>query len=156
MSDLSSTKYENSNLFIDRLRTIKDGHTQKELAEWLGISITTLNGYFTGNSRPNLDFLVTLAKKGINLNWFITGVGPLFIDYPEYAIYTPEEQVFLHDLETEEGGITNKDEAIKSFRQLKEYQKHTNANKTEYVIGLKILKTTYGKRHQNIKTDTSL
>jgi hypothetical protein len=40
----------------------------------------------------------------------------------------------------EEGGISNKEDAIKSFRQLKEYQKNTDANKAEYLIGLKILK----------------
>ena len=131
--------------------------SQKDFSEWIDVSPARINNYLSGRRNlPAADLLYVLALKGVNINWLLTGKGPLFIDYPENAIYTPQEQVFLHDLETEEGGITNKDEAIKSFRQLKEYQKHTNANKTEYVIGLKILKTTYGKRHQNIKTDTSL
>jgi len=152
--DLSSTKYNNLDI-INKLNILKGEKGQKEFAEWIGISITTINNYFTGYSRPGIDFLLLLANKGINVNWFLTGNGPVFVNYPENAIYSPEEQVFLYTLETEEEGVTNKEEAIKAFRQLRDFQNNTNASKHEYSIGLKLLKVTYGKKHQKPQVDNN-
>jgi len=144
-----------NNFFISQLSIIKGERSQKEFAKWIGIPVTTINGYFTGFRCAGIEFLEKLANKGININWFLTGNGPVFVNYPENAIYSPEEQVFLYTLETEEEGVTNKEEAIKAFRQLRDFQNNTNASKHEYSIGLKLLKVTYGKKHQKPQVDSN-
>ena len=77
---MSSTKYEYSdNSLMARLELLRGDRSQKEFAEWIGESPTTVNGYFTGSSRPKIDFLRSMAMKGININWFLTGQGHPYI-----------------------------------------------------------------------------
>lgn len=53
--------------------------TQKEFAEWLDQSPKRINNYFIGMiDYPSGDFLLALAKKRINLNWFLTGEGSVY------------------------------------------------------------------------------
>jgi hypothetical protein len=67
---------------IERLELLRGNRSQKEFAEWLEESPTTVNGYFTGSSRPKIEFLRSLAAKNVNLNWFITGDGPVYNKEP--------------------------------------------------------------------------
>jgi hypothetical protein len=68
------------NNWIDRMYVLMGSRTQKEFAEWLEQSPKRVNNYFTGMiDYPSGNFLIALAKKGINLNWFLTGQGSPYI-----------------------------------------------------------------------------
>lgn len=63
--------------FNQRFREIRNdlGYTQKEMAERLGIGLSSLQRYENGTSFPDIRTLLDFAVIGINLHWFITGDG---------------------------------------------------------------------------------
>ena len=65
---------------IDRLKVLQGEKKQKEFAEWLGESPSTVNGYMTGFRRPGIDLLISLAERGVNVNWLLTGRGAVYIE----------------------------------------------------------------------------
>lgn len=50
----------------------------KDLAGEVGMSYTTFHHYASGRSVPKLDFFIALHNFGINLDWFMTGVGEMY------------------------------------------------------------------------------
>ncbi len=123
--------------------------TQKEFAEWLGESPTTVNGYFTGASRPKIEFLRSLAAKGVNLNWLLTGIGEVYIKKEGKSGLPPEAQVFLAELVQDGTPVENLPEIMKYLKDLREHQRHTDAAKEQLRVGLQIAKEQFKKR----KTD---
>ncbi len=53
--------------------------TGLQLAEKLGVTSGAMSGYEKGSSFPKPEKLEALAEIGLNLHWFITGVGPMLI-----------------------------------------------------------------------------
>ncbi len=52
----------------------------QKLADKLGVSQSSIAQYELGNREPNYNFLLQLyLKMGINLNWFVSGQGEMFI-----------------------------------------------------------------------------
>jgi hypothetical protein len=72
--------------------------TQKEFADWLGDLPKKVNDYLLGNSRPGWDFLGKLAKKGVNLNWLLTGQGAVYVKDQADFIIPPEAQLLLRQM----------------------------------------------------------
>lgn len=96
---MSREKNEKSNLeFAERLKVLKGSRTQKEFAEWLDEPVTTINGYFTGASRPNIDFVIKLAEKGVSPLWFLTGEGEIFLSSRKADALAPEIQALLFEI----------------------------------------------------------
>ena len=59
---------------------IKLNLTAKNLADEIGIPVRTIGGYERNENPPNQKFLTQLAiKYNINLNWFLTGKGNMFV-----------------------------------------------------------------------------
>jgi len=64
--------------------------TAKDFAGILNIPVRTLGGYERDENPPNEKFLTLLLEKfNININWLLTGVGNIYLDYDtsglEYA-----------------------------------------------------------------------
>jgi len=51
-----------------------------KFAEALGITSGTLTQYEKGASFPTVERLEKLARLGLNLNWYVTGDGPMLVD----------------------------------------------------------------------------
>lgn len=69
-----------------RLRQIRDkfAQTASEFAQMTGLEIRTYSGYERGERKPPVEYLATLAQKfNINLHWYITGNGSMFLPAPE-------------------------------------------------------------------------
>ncbi len=63
---------------LKKLRTTK-GLKQKEFAELLGITVSYLSQIENGEKGMGLDTLILLSGKfGANINWLLTGEGPMF------------------------------------------------------------------------------
>lgn len=58
---------------VKRAKQVMDFHTDAQLAEWLGISRSTLSNWMARNS---IDFPLVLGKlKQVDYNWLLTGKG---------------------------------------------------------------------------------
>jgi len=64
-----------------RLKKIRGSKTLAELAAELKISPQNIHRY-EGGRMPSGEFLTLLANKGININWILTGKGPMFSEEP--------------------------------------------------------------------------
>ena len=67
--------------FSKRLKELrlKEGTMQKEIAKFLGVTPTAVSDYENGKRSPPLDTITKLANRyGANLNWLLTGEGPMF------------------------------------------------------------------------------
>jgi transcriptional regulator with XRE-family HTH domain len=54
-----------------------EGLKQKELADQLGIPPNYISKYLSGVS-PTSDFFFAMYKKGININWLLSGEGEMY------------------------------------------------------------------------------
>ena len=69
-----------------RLKLIKEElkKSTSELAVLLDIPARTVGSYERGENPPNSKFLTALSEiLHINVNWFLTGEGSMFIEQPE-------------------------------------------------------------------------
>lgn len=53
--------------------------TQEELFDALGIPVSTQKKYEGSHREPGSAHLARLARAGINVNWLLTGVGPVLL-----------------------------------------------------------------------------
>ena len=51
----------------------------KQTAELTGISYPTIRNWIKGRYYPNGEYLVWLAKQGVNINWVLTGEGEVLL-----------------------------------------------------------------------------
>ena len=63
--------------------------TQAELAMQIGIHIGQLKKYEQGRTVPGGDALAAIAATGVNVNWLLTGVGPMRADGAGQAAAQP-------------------------------------------------------------------
>lgn len=78
---MKKTKFLHMSNISNRLATLIDN--QSEFARALGISHSRVNNYVHGKVQPNAELLQLLAeKKGININWLLTGEGPIYVPKP--------------------------------------------------------------------------
>ena len=63
----------------DRLRTVRETMrwTQVEMAERMGVSLRAYQTYEGNERQPRATDVAPLAELGINLNWLLTGLGPM-------------------------------------------------------------------------------
>jgi transcriptional regulator with XRE-family HTH domain len=87
-----------------RLRAWRDalGLTQGQLADRLGVHIGVLKKYEQGVNVPGGEALAALARTGVNVNWLLTGEGPMRQGAPERAPEAPETASERHDGEPAE------------------------------------------------------
>lgn len=55
------------------------GLDQKEAAEVLGLASSSYQNYELGTRGPRSDAMEKFANGGINLNWLVTGHGPMLL-----------------------------------------------------------------------------
>lgn len=61
----------NKELIINRLKEVNNFRTDKELADFLGISKTTISNWYTRNT---IDFELVLSKcEHVDINWLLFG-----------------------------------------------------------------------------------
>lgn len=79
----------------DRLVKIREteGYTQKEMADYLDVSLRSYSRYERENRDMPQKAFVKYAKLGINLNWLITGEGPMYRSELKKASGDAEGQV---------------------------------------------------------------
>lgn len=66
--------------FSERLGVIVGQERQIDFANRVGISQTTLSRLLNGKQEPGPDVLMKLCEAGYNVNWLLTGRGPVRID----------------------------------------------------------------------------
>ena len=117
---MSIEKFQQCDLFSERLRVIQGARSQRELASWLGESYKRINHYLTGVSSPAIDFLVRLSEKGINVDWFLTGKGPVYIEDPQHGALPPNVQVLLNEIEDEPGVVEELTSIVRSKKEMEQ------------------------------------
>ncbi len=55
----------------------KLGYTQAAFSELLGLHLSVLKKYETGHNTPGGEALAAIASTGLNINWLLTGEGPM-------------------------------------------------------------------------------
>lgn len=83
--------------FVVRLRLLIGSRTQKEFAEWIGQSPQRVNNYLNTGTEPTADFLRSLAKKGVNVNWLLIGEGPVYVESGRETI-PAEVEIIMKEL----------------------------------------------------------
>lgn len=84
---MQSTYSEN----LKKLRNKLNLSAQK-LADKLGVSQGSIAQYENGNREPNYNFILQLnIKLNVNLNWFCTGEGEMFIKNNTDDNYSKED-----------------------------------------------------------------
>lgn len=132
---------------IGRLELLKGSKTQREFAEWLDQPVATVGSYFTGTRRPGIDFFESLARKGVNLNWFLTGDGPVYLKGDNrIGQYPPEAQIFLMELIQDGIKPENLPEIMKRLKELRDLQKNVDASKEGLRLSLRVLKESFKGR----------
>lgn len=65
----------------DRLRQVREdlGLSQPQMAEALGMPFGTYQAYEQDRSAQKASMLARLAERGIDLNWLLTGRGPMHV-----------------------------------------------------------------------------
>lgn len=59
----------------------------RELAEKLGVSTGSIQNYEVSKREPNYNFMLLLCELlNVNLNWFVTGKGDMFIGTQNEAL----------------------------------------------------------------------
>ena len=61
----------------ERLQKLRGGKTLIEFARENQTSPQNIHNYEKGRN-PSAEFLISLASKGININWVLTGEGPIY------------------------------------------------------------------------------
>lgn len=61
-----------------RLRHIRSGRSQAELAAATGVALRTWQHYERDERVPDADFLMRLAEMGVDVRWLVTGEGEPF------------------------------------------------------------------------------
>ena len=75
--------------FGERLKTLRGGTSQAELAELLNLKQTTLSNYERSRNEPTFEVLRLICSHfGVNLEWLVFGSGPM----------RPEEAQTTHSL----------------------------------------------------------
>jgi transcriptional regulator with XRE-family HTH domain len=81
----------NKNKVGDRIRQIRAVMSQQDFADKLGVSLSTLRRYESGERPPDAGFLVELYEKHhIQPLWVLTGDGSISIDDPQTAVSAPK------------------------------------------------------------------
>jgi len=83
-----------------RLKLIrkKKGITQSELGEKLGIQFQHVSKYERGETVPTWENLIKLAQIfDVNINWFLTGKGKMFLSPITYSIEKDGPLSLVHD-----------------------------------------------------------
>jgi transcriptional regulator with XRE-family HTH domain len=72
----------------DRLKQLRDSlnHDRNQMADRLGITVSSYSRYEGGTMLPGLNILIMLARRlDLSLDWLITGKGPMFYREREAA-----------------------------------------------------------------------
>ena len=68
---------------------------QDQLSEIAGLSKTTICDYEVGKTPPGINFLILLGKRyNVNLDYIVTGEGPMFKDVSQFPGIKPGEKLF--------------------------------------------------------------
>lgn len=79
-----------SNGIAERLRAlrIRIGFARRsDMAHHLGLPSSTYSAYEGDAGPPKVEWLVELARRGVNLNWLLTGEGDMLL--PPHAVSLP-------------------------------------------------------------------
>ena len=117
---MSIAKSQQCDIFSERLRVIQGERSQREFAAWIGESYKRINHYLNGVSSPAIDFLVKLSEKGINVNWFLTGKGPVHIERPQNDSLPANIQVLLNEVEKIPAIVDDLTAVVRSKREMEE------------------------------------
>ncbi len=65
--------------FKDRIKTWRKhlGWSQAAFCDATSIPLRTQKGYEAGTRAPGSEALASIAKTGVNINWLLTGEGPM-------------------------------------------------------------------------------
>lgn len=68
-----------------RLKEIRDSfeYSQRNMSKSVGVSVGTWQAYEAGTSIPGGKVLEAIAKLGFNVNWLLTGEGPMYFPAEE-------------------------------------------------------------------------
>jgi len=73
--------------------------TQEAMAKALGITFQTYNRYEKGHRIPDGEVLEKIAQTfGVNLNWLLTGEGPMFVKKPHWLEEREEQEALAKEL----------------------------------------------------------
>jgi phage repressor protein C with HTH and peptisase S24 domain len=79
-----------------RLKVLRDhfGHTQQEMAVFVGGKLRSWQDYEAGRSAPSAGTLASLAMAGVNINWVLTGAGGMLHSSTGLDIENPSGAAF--------------------------------------------------------------
>jgi phage repressor protein C with HTH and peptisase S24 domain len=85
--------------YSGRIKEIR-AHFKMNKAEFAVLTKTyasTLSEYESRNREPSKEFIKTLSEIGININWFLTGKGPMLLEAMKKAFYLSGNDAKSHE-----------------------------------------------------------
>ena len=77
---------------LKRLR-FKLKMSAQQMADDLGIHKMSISNYETEKRKPTFEFMEQLLEKyNVNLNWFMAGIGDMFIEQDNFNLSDSEEE----------------------------------------------------------------
>jgi phage repressor protein C with HTH and peptisase S24 domain len=81
-------------------------YKQYEFSQRYGLSHSTIVRYKQNDRRPDTDFLIQLARDGVNANWLLTGEGEMFNEDATFAFGPRLKQKNLELIHPWKGKVT--------------------------------------------------
>lgn len=92
-----------TNAIATRLRELRTriGFVRRsDMASHLGLPSSTYSAYEGDAGPPKVEWLVELARRGVNLNWLLTGEGEMLLSHLDPAVAsTPGQRLGEHELD---------------------------------------------------------
>lgn len=89
------------------------GLAQDAFGNATGIPLQTIKGYELDHRQPGSEALAAIAATGVNLNWLLTGIGPMAIDKPlQVGLAPAAAQVVAPTIETAIGSANDEPDPL--------------------------------------------
>lgn len=108
------------NSYAHRLLLLQGERSQKDFAAWLDVSPSRMNNYLRGVNLPDIDFLQRLLKRGISVDWFLSGKGSVFVRPHDPTEVPANVQVLLHEIGRVPGIVEDLTAFVRSKREMEE------------------------------------
>ena len=74
----------------ERIKQIRGSKTREAFAKEINSNINTIGNYERGSRKPDADFMFKMYEIGININWLLSGQGPMYNNKTETAAAAAE------------------------------------------------------------------
>jgi phage repressor protein C with HTH and peptisase S24 domain len=96
-------------LIIEHIKQIREqlGLNRSEFAQKLELSRSAISEFENGTRSPSKDFILSLHKIGVSIDWFVSGTGKMFDDNKLTSQPVEKKSLWSNELTSQPGNSTN-------------------------------------------------